>query len=362
MNDRVLVNLRLDRDVLEELDRAAADAGLDRSELVRRLLVDGLRRSRVERALEAYREGRASAEAAAESAGVSLYEMLDRISEAGVPYRLDEEVFEALDRLAEPGPDDVASGIDALRSKYRPATVSLLLVGESSPAGGTHFYRADSNLFRAVHAAYAEALGETTVPDGEAFLRFFSDRGGWLVDLVDRPVNRIPGRPRKDHVDAGIEGLRGTLVKTRPQRIVVIKSSVAGAVRQAARLAGFDDARIDVLPFPLYQWRRTFIDQLAAILRADASAEPARQRRTAEVVARYGSDTLHEAMAAVLEARANRWASARAIADEIARLDLFRRPSDGEAPPPAQISARARKYPDLFQISDQGIRLRRTTS
>ena len=137
MNDRVLVNLRLDRDVLEELDRASADAGLDRSELVRRLLVDGLRRSRVDHALEAYRDGLASAEAAAESAGVSLYEMLERISEAGVPYRLDDEVFEALDRLGEPGPRDVTSGIDDLRSKYRPATVSLLLVGESSPAGGT---------------------------------------------------------------------------------------------------------------------------------------------------------------------------------------------------------------------------------
>ena len=361
MNERVLVNLRLDREVLDELDRASADAGLDRSELVRRLLIDGLRQSRVQRALETYREGRASAEAAAESAGISLYEMLERIGEAGVPYRLDEEVFEALDRPGGSVPD-TASGIDDLRTKYRPAAVTLLLVGESSPAGGTHFFRADSNLFRAVRAAYVEALGEATVPDGEAFLRFFSDRGGWLVDLADRPVNRITGRPRRDRVDAGIEGLRGILMGARPERVVAIKSSIAGDVRQAARLAGFDEARIDVLPFPLYQWRRMFIDQLAAILRADASPEPASARRTAEVVSSYGQDTLHEAMTTVLEARSNRWASARAIAEEIARLDLFRRPSDGEPPPPSQIGARARKYPDLFQVSDQGIRIRRTAS
>lgn len=363
MSDRVLVNLRLDRAVLAELDRAATEAVLDRSELARRLLEDGLRRGRIERAVEAYRAGRVSAEAAAEVAGVSLYEMLDRISEAGVSYSLDDDVLDALDRFidtdAGAGRDETASGIDGLRAEYRPPAVKLLLVGESSAAGGTHFYRADSNLFRAVRAAHAMALGEDRVPEGKAFLRFFSDRGGWLVDLADRPVNRLLGRPRKDHVDVGIDNLKRVLVDAQPERIVAIKSSIAGAVRQAARLAGFDQSRIDVLPFPLYQWRQTFIQQLAAIVSLDSPLESEAQGRTAESVAEYGSDTLHAAMGAVLDARDNRWTSASQIASEIARLDLFRRPSDEEHPPPSQIRARARKYPDLFQVSDEGIRIRR---
>jgi hypothetical protein len=50
----------------------------------------------MEAAIEDYAAGRRSAWSAAESAGVALYELLDRIAEAGIPYSLDPE---ALDRL-----------------------------------------------------------------------------------------------------------------------------------------------------------------------------------------------------------------------------------------------------------------------
>ena len=115
--------------------------------------------------------------------------MLDRIHERGIPYELDPEVLERLDaqggrhttaRVAEKATDyrsDADSGIDRLREQFKPERVTTLFVGESSPAQGTHFYRANSNLFRATRAAYASALGEDAVPTGEAFLRFFADQG-----------------------------------------------------------------------------------------------------------------------------------------------------------------------------------------
>jgi hypothetical protein len=38
---------------------------------------------------------------------------------------------------------------EVLRGRYRPDVIRVLLVGESPPAGGTFFYAANYNLYRA---------------------------------------------------------------------------------------------------------------------------------------------------------------------------------------------------------------------
>jgi hypothetical protein len=64
--------------------------------------------------------------------------------------------------------------------------------------------------------------------------------------------------------------------------------------------------------------------------------------------------TLHEAMAEVLRSEGGGWMDRDEIAREIARRDLFRRPSDGSHPPSDQLRLRARKpeYQHLFECSD----------
>lgn len=112
---------------------------------------------------------------AAEIAQVSLYEIIDRVHEDGIPHALDPSEIDGLARDPRAGgrvaaarespvsygspPSDGGGGIDDLRMRFRPDQVRWLFVGESSPAGGTHFYRGDSNLFRATRAAFARALG-----------------------------------------------------------------------------------------------------------------------------------------------------------------------------------------------------------
>ena len=83
------MTLRLERELLNEMDEMAQSEGIDRTELARRLLADGLAHRRVESATADYTAGRSSAWAAASRAGIDLYEMLDRIAEAGIPYRID---------------------------------------------------------------------------------------------------------------------------------------------------------------------------------------------------------------------------------------------------------------------------------
>ena len=160
-----------------------------------------------------------------------------------------------------------------LRRRYRPEHIDTLLVGESRPAGGTFFYLANSNLYYATHEAFQMASGP--MPSGEAFLRLLQKRGVWLYDLADVPVDRMAGRPRRSTVQARIGELVNVLRESTPRLVVAIKRSLAPTVRLAMMEAGLSTDRLRVLPFPLYQWRRQYVESLAAIVAG--AQQPRRQ-------------------------------------------------------------------------------------
>ena len=81
MIDRQQVNLRLERELVDQLDDLAKAEHVDRTEIARRILVSGVAEARVERALRDYAAGKVTASRAATDAGISLYDMLDRIHE-----------------------------------------------------------------------------------------------------------------------------------------------------------------------------------------------------------------------------------------------------------------------------------------
>jgi predicted transcriptional regulator len=97
MKERIQMSIRLDRALLNELDELASADHVDRSEMARRLLETGMTGHRMERALREYRRSNMSAWKAAEIAGVSLYQMLDRIHEDGIPYEFDPDVSRRLE-------------------------------------------------------------------------------------------------------------------------------------------------------------------------------------------------------------------------------------------------------------------------
>lgn len=157
-----------------------------------------------------------------------------------------------------------ADGFEALRQRYRPKRIDLLLVGESRPTGGTFFYLANSNLYYATHEAFQLALGP--MPTGEKFLELLRRRGVWLYDLADAPVDRMPGRPRREAVRARVSDLVDLLRGSRPRLVVAVKKDLAATVRQAMGDADLEAERLRVLPFPLYQWRSEFIRGLAELV------------------------------------------------------------------------------------------------
>lgn len=98
-NQRLQVDMRLEQDLIDDLDDVAQAESLDRAELARRLLRDGLRRERMELGLKRYRMGEVSLGRAAEVARVSLYELIDRVHEEAIPYELDERELGRIDAL-----------------------------------------------------------------------------------------------------------------------------------------------------------------------------------------------------------------------------------------------------------------------
>jgi len=177
-------------------------------------------------------------------------------------------------RLSEPasgdGPKTVGEAAE-LTARYRPDVVRVLFVGESSPAGETHFYRGNSQLLRATRDGFERGLGARLEAP---FLEWFRDLGCWLVDLSDCPFDEIPAAQQPAAVDAAIARLAATLQELRPERIVVVLRRIAPAVQEAADEAGLLELPIHLLPYPTRQWRPVYVEELGGIVAEVLAGEP----------------------------------------------------------------------------------------
>jgi len=151
------------------------------------------------------------------------------------------------------------------RRAYQPDRVAVLLVGESAPAGGNHYYLANSLLFLAIQEAARRVYG-SRVPEGEDFLAFAQGQGVWLVDLAAQPVNDLSDVDRRSLVRRGIPRIARVIADYAPAFVVAIGTTyVAGPAGQALERSKAD-AELVALPFPT--WRREeFIVGLARLLR-----------------------------------------------------------------------------------------------
>jgi hypothetical protein len=151
------------------------------------------------------------------------------------------------------------------RREFQPERVRVLLIGESAPASGRHFYLANSNLFRSVREAFARVYG-ANIPDGDAFLSFFQQHGYWLIDLADEPVNRLDDQLRQTTVKRGVGRVSKTIRESEPAVLVAVKKSVERPTRAALALSGHQ-AEVVSLPFPAMGWQPAFVAGLATVAR-----------------------------------------------------------------------------------------------
>ena len=112
---QTVVTVRIDPKILEELDEIAKREKTDRASLLRKMLVESLERYKMELAIEMYREGKLTTEKAAEMAGISIYEMIERLRREGVPAQLTVEEIreETMSLLKRMGREDLVAKVKA---------------------------------------------------------------------------------------------------------------------------------------------------------------------------------------------------------------------------------------------------------
>lgn len=155
------------------------------------------------------------------------------------------------------------SSLEELRQSYKPETVRVLFVGESHPAGGTFFYKADSKLFRYTLEAFSEVYGHSC-PEGAAFLSFFQQLGCYLDDLYLEPVNHLSREERRRCREAGVPSLRQRVEEIQPQAVVVVMCAIMPYVERALRAM---TVPLYSLPFPVRGHQRRYIEELITVLR-----------------------------------------------------------------------------------------------
>ena len=90
------MNLRLDEDLIKEFEELAKEENLDRSALVRKILVEGLQQERLNFALQKYMLKEISIERAAEIAKISIHEIILKMSQLGITSNLTLDDYEKI--------------------------------------------------------------------------------------------------------------------------------------------------------------------------------------------------------------------------------------------------------------------------
>jgi hypothetical protein len=157
------------------------------------------------------------------------------------------------------------SSHEVLIRKYKPKRVRFLLIGESPPAGGTFFYRGDSNLYNYTLNAFQRAF-ERTFISSEEFLKFFKDSGFYLEDLCLNPINNLPRRQRIEQRNYCVEGLANRLQGLKPEIVIIVMRGIVDQVEISLAAARIGDVDRRCLPFPSQGHQREYEEELTNIL------------------------------------------------------------------------------------------------
>jgi hypothetical protein len=163
---------------------------------------------------------------------------------------------------------------ERLRRSFRPRKVRILFVGESPPASGRFFYRADSGLYRAILEAFVKAFPDLREAD---FLKSFRTLGCYLVDLCERPADHLPPNTRRKLCRASEPRLTKSLRALSPEIVIVVIRSITCNVQRSERQANWSGRRLE-LPYP-GRWirhRTAFIRRLVPLLRQSFSSQSAK--------------------------------------------------------------------------------------
>jgi hypothetical protein len=152
---------------------------------------------------------------------------------------------------------------EAIRQKFRPDKIKLLLVGESPPANGKFFYvKSAMTTFtsRAFEKAHSVRFGQTS-----DFLDYFKACGCFLDDIVHFPIDQFPYREREKRLSENVDSLSQRIKTADPFLVVVVLIKIEKYVVEAVGKSTLDP-KVRVLPFPGCGHQSKYIAGLASIV------------------------------------------------------------------------------------------------
>jgi len=89
-----IITTRVPDDLAKEVERIAQAEALDKSTTIKRLLIKAVEAWKIDYAIRLYQDGKISIGKAAETASISLWELLDTIVKRKIPIQISKEDLE----------------------------------------------------------------------------------------------------------------------------------------------------------------------------------------------------------------------------------------------------------------------------
>ncbi len=171
---------------------------------------------------------------------------------------------------------------EAVRQKYKPQQVKVLLIAESPPPASNvqssrQFYytdriRTDDRLFtntiRALYPETAELKEAELEAQKEVWLRRFQQDGWYMIEaLEESQVHEVTKKQRKERIRAALPHLLERVGKlaTPETGIILIKSNVFEEAAEPLRRAGFRVLNTELVDYPGHYNQRAYREKLARL-------------------------------------------------------------------------------------------------
>jgi hypothetical protein len=141
--------------------------------------------------------------------------------------------------------------LEQLRAEYRPASVRLLLLGESPPPGKGFLYLARSTIFTCTRRVLVEHYDFPS--NAGAFLDAFAAAGFYLEDFSARRGDQPASRPDDAEVRASVARIAALIGSERPLVVVGVLQRIERLVGEAVEQSERPETPWICLPFP--NWR-----------------------------------------------------------------------------------------------------------
>jgi hypothetical protein len=159
----------------------------------------------------------------------------------------------------------------ALRHRYEPKHVKLVVIAESPPASGLYFYNPEGNVAEPLFSALMKQLGSSSSRKADGLLQL--QKSGWLlVDATYEPVNQCSDAQRRKVIERDFRLLCDDLQGSAPDRsvpLILIKENVCRVLEPGLVRAGFNVLNHGtIVPFPSTGHQKKFHEKFTMVRRS----------------------------------------------------------------------------------------------